>query len=243
MMRSFPDPITEGLSFWKSMFSLVDEPFLKYIYVSAGNPKLSIYTSSQLSKLIEDPASLNLKKGLDGTNFVKQEIRKALFDTSDSIVNLSIRSAIENHKQSIDSFMDYLDSIVPLFPRFLSNFFNGTWYGIVESTIRLFENSRTFFQVFGHRLSKKIDSKLKATELNLYISFEQTIKIPKIITVWECSYQHAKELRRQSWGRDVIGTIPHPMELLGMPMLWLGEYPGCSGGGESYIYMKIISQF
>nr|QMP82217.1 RNA-dependent RNA polymerase [Lepidopteran rhabdo-related virus OKIAV3] len=220
IMRGFPDPITEGLSFWKFLYGNVTEAIQKSLCIRFGEPELTHPTTSNFSKLIENPQSLNLKKGFDGTSYIKKQVREALFKNRHQIKNNGFRSALTHNMSTNQQFLNYLSTIRPLFPRFLANLYESTWYGLVESFIRLFERSKTLLNVFGSEFRTDIDNKLKVTESAIYIDSFKEYKNLEYKDMWKCSSSHANMLRNRSWGTDLVGTtIPHPIEVLGTPML------------------------
>lgn len=77
-IRMFPDPITEALTFWKKVFHGTNDFQLKALCTSFGSPKLSTYSPRHFSKLLEDPSSINIPRGLSAQNLIKSEIKNAL---------------------------------------------------------------------------------------------------------------------------------------------------------------------
>nr|UDL14003.1 MAG: RNA dependent RNA polymerase [Xiangshan rhabdo-like virus 5] len=213
IMRGFPDPVSESLVFWKYLYHNTSDPVKKFICIRAGHPELSKNYYNDYSKLLEDPQSLNLKKGFDSTSYLKNQVRKALYHNKDNIKNQSLKSAIEHHIKYDSLFIQYLFTIKPVFPRFLSNFYSASWFGIVEGCIRLFERSKTLIKVFGKELNKDIALKMQTTENDIYKTIH--IKVSTPMEIWDCSRIHADKLRFDSWGTLLIATtIPHPLEFL-----------------------------
>lgn len=168
-----------------------------------GNPIINKYKEEHFDKLLEDPTSLNLFRGLSAMSLVKNEIRRCLFDTQNDIKYNIIRQSLHYTSVTIDSFTAYLLKITPCFPRFLSEFKSGTYLGITEALIGLFQNSRTIRKLMEKRFKAKVDSIIYKSEC---ISIERLLAFAK----------QAVRLRTQSWGRSLVGTtVPHPSELIG----------------------------
>lgn len=134
--------------------------------------------------------------------------------------------------QEEDRLVEYMRSILPLFPRFLSEYISGSLnIGIVRNLVGLSQNSKTIRNVFSRRIDKKIKhiilkSELKTLE-NLASFHNPVISIP----VWKCSSSHADKLRQESWGTKVYGaTISHPIELLHKTINQNQPCSGCTLG-------------
>jgi hypothetical protein len=68
LIRGFPDPVTEGLSFAKNLMATLQDTGLIKIVCSFGNPPLKTFSHFDLKKLLENPSSLNLRHALSGPN-------------------------------------------------------------------------------------------------------------------------------------------------------------------------------
>ncbi|AEG25349.1 polymerase [Vesiculovirus jurona] len=215
LIRSFPDPVTESLSFWKLIHDNTTNQTLKNLSIQFGNPKIAQFRPSHIDKLLEDPTSLNIAMGMSPTNLLKTEIKKNLLRTRGSIKNKIVKDAVSYIHSEDENLRSFLWSINPLFPRFLSEFKSGTFMGVASSVVSLFQNSRTIRNTFKNFLSNQIDDLIirsEQTSLEHLASYvgKHSIKI------WVCSASHSDSLRRKSWGRQVLGTtIPHPLEMHG----------------------------
>ncbi|AJR28540.1 polymerase [Nkolbisson virus] len=228
LTRMFPDPVTEGLSFWKKVYENTVEPDLAEICKHAGNPKLSTQSEGGFNKLMENPTSLNIPKGLSLTNLLKDEIKKCLLREASSIRNHIIRVAAEYCLQEEDRLMLFLESIDPLFPRFLSEFRSATFLGITDGLIGLFQNSRTIRSSFSRRMERDINQLVIKSEIGTYLSLSSELEVGRM---WDCSATQADLLRRLSWGREVLGTtIPHPIEMFGGACSTQGGCQYCEDG-------------
>lgn len=213
LIRNFPDPVCESLSFWKVVHDNINWKY-QPLCVQAGHCKIARLTASSFSKLLENPLSLNLVSSVSATSVIKDVIRSALYEKQ-HIPNEVVRDAINFSKANNDILCTYLMSVDPLFPRFLSEFKSATCLGITESIIGLFENSKTIRNVFKRKIGNKIDKIIISSEVQSIRSLHRDHWTQKHSKIWSCSASYSDNLRELSWGRPVLGaTIPHPIELL-----------------------------
>ncbi|AHB08865.1 L protein [Kolente virus] len=235
LCRSFPDPVTEGLSFWKVVHLHASTPELRKIAIDCGYPHIREANNSlDFAKLLEKPNSLNIPKNMSLTNLLKTEIKKSLIEGVSEIKNETIRDAVVYLNSQEKLLMDFLWSIEPLFPKFLSEFRAATFVGVTDGLVGLFQNSRTIRAAFSKRLTRDINQLTWECELGTYRHLCRGIKLH--VGIWSCSSHHADRLRYSSWGRKVVGTtIPHPLEMFGRLKLFTGSCSQCSGQTPDYI--------
>lgn len=239
-IRMFPDPITEGLSFWKVLENVTDQVDIKKLATNCGNPKLSVFKQKQFIRLLEDPSSINIPRGLSAQNLIKDEIKRAMLAQPQNIAHEIIRDAVIYCKSHEEIFINYLLSITPCFPRFLSEFRSASFLGLTNSIIGLFENSKTIRNLFKKKFSDRVDSAIVKCELGAFESLITICKNP-MAKPWDCSSKRADELRSRSWGRTIIGTtVPHPLELI-QKVTWNGiDCNHCSLPIPSSIHIIVI---
>jgi mRNA capping enzyme len=213
-VRMFPDPLTESLSFWKAIHNGTTDRELKKLACIVGNPKLLPFELKHFSKLIEDPTSLNLPRGLSAPNMIKDEIRKSLLRDTSKIKNIIIKDSVKYINDYEEKFINFLKSIKPCFPRFLSEFRSSSYFGLTNSILGLFENSKTIRNLFKEQFRPRVDDTIIKCELG---GLESLISMINRIggMMWDCSATQADRLRHKSWNREVVGTtIPHPIEMI-----------------------------
>ncbi|QNM37830.1 RNA dependent RNA polymerase [Thrips tabaci associated dimarhabdovirus 1] len=218
MVRQFPDPLTEALSFWKIVHDNSQEEWVKKLSKAVGHPRIALYKSSDIAKLVENPTSLNIKGGINVANLLKEAIRKYMIVNSSKIQNSIIRSATQYAGEHEASFRSHLDSISPRFPRFLSAYRSATFFGISDGIVSLYQNSRTYRSHFGKKQGSNLDRLVrKSEELSVdVLSGLARRALDMGYIMWSCSSSHADKLRQISWGAPVKGaTVPHPIELIG----------------------------
>lgn len=241
LLRRFPDPVTESLTFWKGIYDESgDNRDLQELAVEMGHPKIISFRTEHFQKLIENPSCLNIPKGTHVQTVLRDKIREALYAEAGRIKNAVVRQAVTGSKRNWQRFLTYLKSVKPLFPRFLSEFAASTYFGMMESTLRLFENSKTIRTRLVKGMGEQVD--------RLIVRSEQTC-IKSLLggcsetghKIWKCSSTQADLLRKRSWGSKVIGaTVPHPFELLrsftvDSPMCHL-----CNTTGVKKAHVKIV---
>nr|WAK76831.1 MAG: RNA-dependent RNA polymerase [Yongjia Tick Virus 2] len=227
LTRMFPDPVTEGLSFWKLVFENSSDVHVRAAALAAGNPPIGDSRGgSGFEKLMEDPSSLNIPRGLSLSNLLKAEIKKCLLKNVNEIKNQVIANAATYCQREESRLLLFLQSIDPLFPRFLSEFRAATFLGITDGLIGLFQNSKTIRLVFSRRMLRDVNDLVYRSERQSYSGLIQRSK--QSGRIWGCSASKADELRRWSWGRDVLGaTVPHPLEMFGKACLKEGVCQIC----------------
>lgn len=137
-IRMYPDPLTESLTFWKAVYEGTYDFDIKKLCTTFGNPRLCKYNSNHFNKLLEDPNSINVPKGLSAQNLLKGEIKMALQRRPDLVKHEIIKDALSFSGAQEGSFVRSLSGIKPCFPRFLSEFRAATYFGLTDSIIGLF---------------------------------------------------------------------------------------------------------
>ena len=204
LIRQFPDPVTEALSFWKGIYDGTSNAPLMSFSCIVGHPRIERLDFVAFEKLLEDPTSLNLSKGLNAATALKEAVRKSLIDNVGQIQNAMFKEAIIAVRDENQSVLAFLMSIKPMFPRFLSEFKASTFLGIPAQLVGIFQN----------RFAKRINGLIVDSERK---TLEQTQEVMPTwdLKIWDCSSIQAYSLRERSWGGPVVGaTIPNPFEYL-----------------------------
>lgn len=245
LIRQFPDPVTESLSFWKIIYDNSDNPELKELAAAIGNPRLGRTDLKSFKRLVEDPESLNIPSSISAKTLIQEEIRTHLLQDRNRIKNEIVKQAITHSLTEGDRFILFLKCIRPCFPRFLNEFSEATYDSLVEKCIGLFENSKTIRSVFQKRMGERVDKVIYASEL---CSIHNLLNIAHKQSgiIWKCSSTHADQLRLRSWGKKIYGaTVPHPAEMLGSFSCRLIDCKDCAKGGlrRGYVAAVIPSYF
>ncbi|WPV62771.1 MAG: RNA-dependent RNA polymerase [Wufeng shrew rhabdovirus 1] len=243
LLRQFPDPITESLSFWKTVYEGAADEKLRKLCVQNGNPKVVRPTEASLIKLLENPMGLNLPKGLNSVTVLKDAVREQLIRSVETITNGTFRESIRYLRDEESALLGFLTTVKPLFPRFISEFKSSTFFGITESMVGLFQNSRTIRMIFKRRFARTVNGLMHKYEVE---NFDRLLyKYPHMGgTIWRCSSEHADMLREMSWGEPVVGTtIPHPSELLGRVTRSPSNCNECRNPPYPGLYVSVIYPF
>ncbi|AMK09234.1 RNA-dependent RNA polymerase [Drosophila ananassae sigmavirus] len=214
LIRAFPDPITEALTFWRIIHNNTVDNDIKLLCAKVGNPRTVPFQSRHISKLAEDPQSLNIPRGISSKTMIKEEIKYALLLNRSKIKNEVVSSILDHIQRDELSLWTLLESIKPRFPRFISELRASTFSGLANEIVGLFQNSRTIRNQFKHKFSERVNKVIMQSEL---LSIKTLCKYDSErhqFQMWSCSSQKADNLRVRSWGDTVVGaTIPHPMEM------------------------------
>ncbi|UYL95545.1 MAG: RNA-dependent RNA polymerase [Nanning Rhabd tick virus 1] len=237
LIRLFPDPVTEGLSFWKIMYQVSSSSLVKELAITSGHPRLARPSLEALSKLIEKPSSLNVPKGLSATTLLKTEIRKHLIERAPTIPNKLVSKALIYLNREESKMLTFLRSIEPLFPRFLSEFYAATFLGVTESIVGLFQNSRTIRSMFSLKFSQEVGVLIRKSEL---VGVRVLLAPNSRGVMWSCSSSHADLLRVRSWGSKVYGTtVPHPIEMLSLVTSGTSLCDPCMSGYQTSDHVAV----
>ncbi|UAU42865.1 polymerase [Nasoule virus] len=239
LIRNFPDPITESLSFWNIIYKSTKNPILKMLACNAGNPIVSSGVRDDFRSLLEDPTSINIARGLSPLTMLRNEIRTNMLNNAGDIKNSIIKDITIMGEAEEDQLLTFIMSIRPLFPRFASQLKSSTACGIRDSIVGMYENSRTIRKYFIDTMRDDFDDQVIKSELNAIKKLEEISELHYM--GWACSSTQADYLRRMSWGQDIVGmTIPHPSEIFMVPQN--KNYCSCIDTGDS-VYLTTISDF
>ncbi|UJY53556.1 L protein [Mundri virus] len=246
LIRTFPDPVTEALSFWKLIFNSTSDNILQRICISVGSPRLAEFKADQLEKLVEAPYSLNIPRGISPSNMIKEEIKKQMNIKAEHINNQIIRDATIYHRDHEPQLVAWLSSIDPLFPKLLSEFANSTYIGLTKSLLGLLVNSRTLKNIFRVKFAKELDGIIVKSEIislnSIWGIISRSTVLPTNSLIWDCSAELADQLRERSWGRKVLGmTVPHPLEMLENKVATGGECALCLQGEWKVTYVTTLA--
>nr|AXF38754.1 MAG: RNA-dependent RNA polymerase [Shelduck rhabdovirus] len=240
LIRGFPDPVTESLSFWKYIHAALPLEYQRAISTIC-HPQVKSFQITDLPRLLENPQTLNLPSATSAQIAIRNEIRGILGKKIHSIKNEVIKSAIVSLKTSEEHLLKFLQSIRPRFPRFLSEFRSSTFLGVCLSLVNLYENSRTIRTQFLKETTKDLSEVIIKSEVRNI----KTLTAPPLTTVtalWRCSSEEADRLRFITWGGPVVGaTIPHPLELLTAPKNSTDPCCECRLGKNDYVTTIVSS--
>ncbi|AJR28559.1 polymerase [Connecticut virus] len=233
LLGRFPDPVCESLSWWRLIYHHTQDTSVRDIALECGHPHLGRVGPDTWARLLEDPTSLNIPSTLSSETLIKEQVYEGLCQKANdgSIKNRRLRESVLYNDAHKATFVHWLFTITPTFPRFLSEFYTATYFRLTEGIISTFQNSRTIRSVFSSSFSDKVEKVIRKSErssIRLLISPKLGSSCPKM---WDCSADHADTLRALSWGRKVEGsTVPHPGEML--------KERGCDGCEGPHVVAK-----
>jgi len=233
LIRGFPDPVTEGLSFAKNVCSQLKDKGLIEIVCSFGFPSLKRFTHLDLKKLLENPSSLNLKHGLSGPNLIREHIRGALIQNAHTYENDLFRVSFMHLFEEEITFLSFASSCKPCFPQFLSELRAASLLHIADLMLGLFVGANSVKNKFKRHFREDMAILLVKSEVSGVLSL--CAPIPST-TMWDCSSSYADLLREKSWGEPVVGTtIPHPSELIRDLQRGIPFCTRCPSGDREYV--------
>lgn len=205
-LSRFPDPVTELLSWWELLYNNTRNHHIKTIAEEMGNPFIGKISNQTLTMLLEDPTALNIPGGLSGSTAIKNKIYDGLLYESynRNIINPLIKESIIYTVNYKERFADWLFSIKPVFPRFLSEFYTSTFFKIAESIVVTLQNSRTIKKVFSRTFPEelyKIIVKGEILSIKILIHRKPGQLRSEILNY---SAEHADKLRQLSWGPNLV---------------------------------------
>ncbi len=233
LIRGFPDPVTEGLTFAKNVISSLEDEGLKEIVCSFGYPSLKQFTHLDLKKLLENPSSLNLRHGLSGPNLIREHIRSSLISNAHTYENELLKVCFLNLPDEELAFLNFTSSCKPCFPRFLSEMRAASLLHLVDSMLGLFVGANSVKNRFKRQFREDMAALLMRSEVSGVLS----LCAPTAhLNIWGCSSSHADYLRERSWGEPLDRTtIPHPLELTRDLQRGIPFCDRCSVGDRQYV--------
>lgn len=224
LVRRFPDPISECLAFYKYMKDNLKDKELQNAFLVMGNPIKKRFSILAFNKLLEDPTSLNIHKGSNIATVIKNQVKKSLINYSDNIKNELLKNSLNKVLEQEEYLVEFLYSVRPVFPRFISDFKQASICGYIDGVVGLVQNAKTIRSMFSHEFEGKIRQQVTRWEREQWSNVLNKVAMRELIN-WSCSSSHADYLRKSTWELDILGeTVPHPYEYQSKIILRVGEY-------------------
>ncbi|AIB06812.1 L protein [Fox fecal rhabdovirus] len=210
MIRQFPDPVTEGLSFAKVGLSKAETPELKTIFSSYGGLPIK---SGSVELLLEAPMSINLPSSTRPVNVLRRFVEEKITQNMDTLVNNQLVYQALSMKQDMrPPFLKMCASLQPFFPRFASSLYSATPIGVAETIVGKFLGTKTVARIALREGAGQLGKKLVESEVELITTYLTVLKL-SALEHWGCSSKLADSYRSKSWGGQIWGvTVPHPAE-------------------------------
>lgn len=238
-MRGFPDPVTASI--WELNLILRSEmdPSVKECVTRMLNPRLSPYINPEL--LCQDPTCLNLLRGSRPKVKIRRFIIDFLIDFP-GVRNQEFREFLQLATLDQQPLANALFQVNPCHPRVMSEIFNSTMAGRAGHCIKKVDKTPVLLNLMckKHDLTQKIMHQELPEEYG-WEEFDFNIRAPKALGMLfyefernqisglflnmnrdvvedalpECSCERARELRIQSWGKELHGVnVAFPHELI-----------------------------
>lgn len=192
-----------------------------------------------LELLCQSPTSLNLIRGSNPHDQIKRLVMNYL-PKIPGIINESFLQFYDQSIQSQEELAEVLNSMEPLHPRIMAFIYESTPTGVAQKITRRVQNTRTMELMMNEGLDAEIrewglqdysDSAegpsrrkprpltqltdiYESNQLHSFLLISNQTEMNRLV-LEKCSTCHARELRQESWGKDLKGvTVAVPMELL-----------------------------
>ncbi|UNI74139.1 MAG: RNA-dependent RNA polymerase [brine shrimp arlivirus 8] len=217
ILRGHPDPVTSALVHMSILERHIDVIPLHTEILLEG----SLFDNKvDYLMLATAPDSLNIKQTRTEQNIWKSLVRNSISTMTKNPLFLEVANAAT--KKEEENFVDWMSSITPVFPRFLSLVYTASIFGAMSKVIGSFGNNRTLVFASGAHMVNKSLYKIRQSHNNQWSSICSLIsqygkKRGRYISN-VCLSQLAQSLRDRSWlqtGKPsgIYGsTVPHPLE-------------------------------
>nr|UZG94635.1 RNA-dependent RNA polymerase [Paris yunnanensis betanucleorhabdovirus 1] len=213
IMKGFPDPLSEGLT------------FNYYIIKGSGNYKLRQYVKHltmiershvmHWEHLLEDPVSINHNAPSHGVAALRSSAEKVVREAE--IENREFKNLLKiGDNQYLKDLSEKLCSPHEIEPRILHDIVGATIPGYVNTIVSRVDQSTTI-----NKLSNNADvvSEIYESEVFYYTFLGSKIKYPRGHVIGSCPTVDSKMLRNWTWNRKIIGvTTPHPFAYLSLEL-------------------------
>ncbi|UTQ50577.1 MAG: RNA-dependent RNA polymerase [Tomato betanucleorhabdovirus 1] len=211
LMKGFPDPLSEALTF---NYSVLKSPMNSKI-----KDKITCLTAVSRANirhwehLLEDPVAINHDAPSHGIAALRNQA--SLVMKSADIKNKAFRELISigdtEYLRDLSARLCSPDSIEP---RLLHDIVGSTIPGYVNTILSKVDQSTTL-----NKLAANVDviSSIYNSEMKYMMFLADKIKIRKGHTFGDCPTEDARGLRNHTWGKNIVGvTTPHPAAYLKM---------------------------
>nr|DAZ87982.1 TPA_asm: hypothetical protein [Schistorhabdovirus] len=209
LVRQFPDPLTEAISFAHNVLCTSSKGITRQIGRRFLSPLLM--EEPNIEGLLQDPGSLPVQGSTKSINIMKNAVYRYLRN-SPWLQSTVIRDSLRLRDEQYDHFKESLKTIKPCFPRFLSEIWGASALGRSDYFLGKVLSTNTLIQLSRTKGKMQLTLYLKKAERTLVKSWVRQCYEPiKEYLVVDCDTDHAQRLRCDGWGMYIEGaTIPHP---------------------------------
>lgn len=212
LTRQFVDPLCETLTGIKLGMSPILNDTLNSLLEVQNNPALA--STVDWKNLIADPTSLNLTPGGSVSSSMQLMVLEYIMENlSDVVKNQSMKTAFMINSRKSDNVATLMAEWSPMVPKFLSNVYDASLYGMVSSIVGRVQNTRSLTSDAITTGPERMLNRLRHAYLRSLDAFSRHHSQPQH-PLCGCAYERGLELTSQSWGRsDIVGVrCPHPLE-------------------------------
>ncbi|QBZ28538.1 putative RdRp [Apple rootstock virus A] len=209
MIKGFPDPLSEALSFnYTIIKSVMNQDLKKKIRnITMVNKR----KDKKWEHLLEDPVSINHDAPMTGLAALRINAESILRSTT--IKNVQFKALLDiGDNEILKDLSNKLCSPPVLEPRLLHDIVGATIPGYVNSITAKVDQSTTL-----NKLSYNISviETVYHQEVMYYIFMGDKIRVPKGHNIGSCPTEDSKSLRDWTWEKKIVGvTVPHPSSFL-----------------------------
>ncbi|DBA08166.1 TPA_asm: RNA-dependent RNA polymerase [birds-foot trefoil-associated virus] len=209
IMKGFPDPLSEALTFNYGVISHASSTVMKTIVEN-----LTAVAKSNVmhwEHLLEDPVSINHNAPSHGVAALREQAERILKQAD--IQNIKFKELISiGDTEYLRKLSETLCRPDHLEPRLLHDIVGSTIPGYVNTILSKVDQSSTL-----GKLATSIDivTSVYTSEIEYYMFLAKKVHIREGHHLGSCPTEDARALRNGTWGKNIIGvTTPHPAAFL-----------------------------
>ncbi|DAZ87752.1 TPA_asm: hypothetical protein [Sphaeridiorhabdovirus 1] len=234
VVRQFPDPLTEALSFARTILVESQNPLVS----SLGRRLLHVTLEEDrecFDMLLQDPTSIPVKGSSKSINILKNAVVQYLQGAT-WIKNRVVLESLQLATFHRDQVKEDLQTITPCFPRFLSELWGATVLGRGDFYLGKLSSTTTLVTLSRTRGRMHVRERLKRAEKSMVSLWLGQVLQAQTEDEGHCPTKLAQTLRETGWKKPVVGiTLPHPSTQWGIFPALKGDCPQCRA---SNIYLR-----
>ncbi|AAA50385.1 polymerase [Sonchus yellow net nucleorhabdovirus] len=209
VMKGFPDPLSEGLTFNYLVITNVLNERTKRKIISVT--KVMKNRNQHWEHLLEDPVSVNHDAPPHGIAALRAQAEAVM--RSAKITNIGFKNLIDiGDNQYLRDLSEKLCSPNDLEPRLLHDIVGSTIPGFVNSVLSRVDQSTTINKIAGN---SDVVTSIYLSEMSYYLYLSKKVNTQDGHAIGSCPTRDSKMLRNWTWGKNIIGvTTPHPLGYL-----------------------------
>ncbi|YP_010798381.1 RNA-dpendent RNA polymerase [Cardamom vein clearing nucleorhabdovirus 1] len=209
IMKGFPDPLSEALTFNYNVISRSATASLKAKIMNITSVEAS--PTKHWEHLLEDPVSINHNAPAHGIAALRTQAEEIMKATP--MKNRQFRELIDlGDNEYLKDLSTKLCTPPELEPRLLHDIVGSTIPGYVNTILSKVDQSSTLNKLAANR---DVIAEVYESELKYYIYLASKIRMLKGYAMTNCPSEDSRSIRNASWGKHIIGvSTPHPAAFL-----------------------------